>query len=122
MTHLLRDADIALYLEEMLGDGDMRAVPVALRSVADAVGGMNALSEKTGVSRSTIYRAVSDKGNARLDTLAAILAAFGLRLSVRRAGGGKKRGGTLAEFFANSPLRESGPKLKRSHKLRRSEA
>ena len=74
--HLRNDAEIALYIEEMLADGDARAVPVALRTVADALGGMSALAEKTGLSRETLYRTLSDKGNPRLDTLAAILAAF----------------------------------------------
>lgn len=67
----------------MLEDGDARAVPVALRTVADAVGGMAALAERTGLSRETLYRTLSERGNPRLDTLAAILAAFNLRLSVQ---------------------------------------
>ena len=67
----------------MLADGDARAVPVALRTVADAVGGMTALADRTGLSRETLYRTLSERGNPRLDTLAAILAAFGLRLSVQ---------------------------------------
>jgi probable addiction module antidote protein len=67
----------------MLADGDARAVPVALRTVADAVGGMAELAEKTGLSRETLYRTLSERGNPRLDTLATILAAFGLRLSVQ---------------------------------------
>jgi probable addiction module antidote protein len=67
----------------MLADGDARAVPVALRTVADAVGGMSVLAERTGLSRETLYRTLSERGNPRLDTLAAILAAFDLRLSVR---------------------------------------
>jgi len=53
--------------------------------VADAVGGMGALAEKTGLSRETLYRTLSENGNPRLDTLGAILAAFGLRLSVQPA-------------------------------------
>jgi len=44
---------------------------------------MGALADKTGLSRETLYRTLSNKGNPRLDTLAAILAAFGLRLSVQ---------------------------------------
>lgn len=40
--------EIAEYLDAMLADGDERAVPVALRIVADAGGGMTALAEKTG--------------------------------------------------------------------------
>ncbi len=81
-SYLRTRADIAAYLEAMLADGDARVVPVALRTVADAVGGMAALAEKTGLSREALYRTLSDKGNPRLDTLAAILSAFGLRLSV----------------------------------------
>ena len=47
----LRNAvEIAAYIEAMLKDGDPRAVPIALRTVADAVGGMVVLAEKTGLS------------------------------------------------------------------------
>jgi probable addiction module antidote protein len=81
--HLKSEAEIAEYLEAVLADGDARVVPVALRTVADAVGGMAALAEKTGLSRETLYRTLSEKGNPRLDTLTTILAAFGLRLSVQ---------------------------------------
>lgn len=80
--YLRTDADIAGYLEAMLEDGEARIVPVALRTVADAVGGMAKLAERTGLSRETLYRTLSDKGNPRLDTLAAILSVFGLRLAV----------------------------------------
>ena len=69
----------------MLEDGDARAVPVALRTVVDAVGGMSALAHKTGFSRETLYRTLSERGNPRLDTLAVILAVFGLRLTVQPA-------------------------------------
>lgn len=67
----------------MLEDGDARAVPIALRTVAEALGGMTALAERTGLSRETLYRTLSKDGNPRLDTLAALLDAFGLRLTVR---------------------------------------
>lgn len=80
--YLQGDDDIAGYLEVMLEDGDARLVPIALRTVADAVGGMTQLAERTGLSRETLYRTLSDKGNPRLDTLGAILSAFGLRLAV----------------------------------------
>jgi DNA-binding phage protein len=56
---------------------------MALRTVVDALGGMAKLAEKTGLSRETLYRTLSSNGNPRLDTLAAILAAFGLTLSVQ---------------------------------------
>ena len=53
--------------------------------MVDAVGGMAALADKTGLSRETLYRTLSKGGNPRLDTLAVILAAFGLRLTVQPA-------------------------------------
>ena len=93
--HLRNDKDIAGYIEAMLEDGDPRAIPIALRTVADAVGGMAPLADKTGLSRETLYRTLSEKGNPRLDTLSAILAAFGLRLSVQpsKPAAGTRRGG-----------------------------
>ena len=84
--HLRSEGEIAAYIEAMLEDGDARAVPIALRTVAEAVGGMAALARKTGLSRETLYRTLSTRGNPRLDTLAAILAAFGLRLAVQAKG------------------------------------
>ena len=83
--HLRSEAEVAAYIEAMLEDGDARVVPIALRTVVDAVGGMAALADKTGLSRETLYRTLSVRGNPRLDTLAVILAAFGLRLTVQPA-------------------------------------
>ena len=85
--YLRSDAEVAAYIEAMLEDGDPRAVPIALRTVVDAAGGMAALAQKTGLSRETLYRTLSKRGNPRLGTLAVILAAFGLRLTVRTRGG-----------------------------------
>ncbi|MGA8203823.1 MAG: addiction module antidote protein [Woeseiaceae bacterium] len=81
--HLESEVEIGAYIEAMLSEGDPRAMPVALRTVAEAAGGIAALAEKTGLSRETLYRTLSRKGNPRLDTLVSILAAYGLRLSVR---------------------------------------
>jgi len=84
-AYLRDEKDIASYLEAILEDGDPRAVPVALRTLADAVGGMAALAKRTGLSRETLYRTLSERGNPRLNTLAAVLRAFGLRLAVAPA-------------------------------------
>jgi probable addiction module antidote protein len=91
-ARLLRSkAEIAAYVEAVLEDGDTRAIPVALRTVAEAGGGMAALANKTKLSRETLYRTLSDRGNPRLDTLTAILAAYGMRLSVRSAAKSRTR-------------------------------
>ena len=76
----LTSDDVPGFLAEALADGDHRALPLALRAVADVVG-MTELAARTGLNRETLYRTLSAKGNPRLDTLGAILAAFGLRLT-----------------------------------------
>jgi probable addiction module antidote protein len=80
--HLRNEDEIAAYLEAILEDGDPRAMPIALRTIADALGGLAPLAERTGLSRETLYRTLSEKGNPRYDTLTSILDAFGLRVSV----------------------------------------
>ena len=78
---LLQPNDLPAFFADALSDGDYRALPIALRTAADVLG-MTELARRTGLSRETLYRTLSVKGNPRLDTLAAILSAFGLRLSV----------------------------------------
>ena len=62
--HLRDESEIAAYIEAMLEEGKAQVVPVALRAVADAVGGMAALAERTGLSRETLYRTLSDQGES----------------------------------------------------------
>lgn len=80
------DAERAAYLEALLEDGDARVITLGLRDLAESVGGMAVIAERTGLSRETLYRTLSARGNPRLDTLAALLHALGLRLSVTPAG------------------------------------
>ena len=78
----LQADDIPGYLAEVIHDGDTRALPLALRTAADVLG-MAELARRTGLNRETLYRTLSERGNPRLDTLATILEAFGLRLAVQ---------------------------------------
>ncbi|EQD33074.1 Addiction module antidote protein, partial [mine drainage metagenome] len=80
-ARFLRADDLAGFLAEAVADGDHRALPLALRTAADVLG-MAELARRTGLSRETLYRTLSAKGNPRLDTLGAILGAFGLRLTL----------------------------------------
>lgn len=80
---ILRDPEsAAVYLEEMLQDGDMEQFTMALKHVAEAQGGVSGISRKTRLNRETLYRTLSKKGNPQLDTLTKILAAMKLRLSI----------------------------------------
>jgi probable addiction module antidote protein len=55
---------------------------LALRSVAEAYGGLGVVAAQAGVSRESLYRALSPKGNPTLKTLIAVFKTVGLRLSV----------------------------------------
>ncbi len=79
-----------LYLETALAeyhqDGDPTAFLLALRDVVNAQGGMTALANRMNVNRQRLDKALSIKGNPRLDTLDLVLRALGFRLSVASAG------------------------------------
>ena len=87
VKELRRDREFAVeYLKgalESLADPDDRAVGlIMLRAVAEAYGGLGAIAAKAGISRESLYRTLSPKGNPTLKTLIAILNTLGLRLSV----------------------------------------
>ena len=81
---LLKDPKVAaMYLEEILLDGNIEMFTAALKDVADArVGSITALSKETHLNREQLYKTLSKKGNPRLETLTKILHAMGLRISV----------------------------------------
>src|SRR6266481_3506399 len=83
----LRNPDEAVhYLNACLEDEDPRVFLMALRDVAGAQGGIRALARNTHLNRESLYRTLSKSGNPSLDSLAAVLRALGLRLSVQSAG------------------------------------
>ena len=71
----------AEYLNAAAEDEDVRVYVSALRNVAEAHG-LAAVAEAAGIPRESLYRALSPKGNPRLSTLAAILKAAKLKLTV----------------------------------------
>ena len=84
---LRRDPEFAFeYLKgalESLTDPEDRGVGlVMLRAFAEAYGGLGAVAAKAGISRESLYRSLSPKGNPTLKTLIAILNNLDLRLSV----------------------------------------
>lgn len=68
---------------EELDDPEHRAVGLlALRDVAEAYGGLATVAREAGITRESLYRALSPSGNPTLKTLLAVLHAVGMRLSV----------------------------------------
>ncbi len=81
----LKDSEFAAeYLNASLEDSDEGSEErflMALRHVAKAHG-MTNISEKSGMARQAMYRALSEVGNPELSTLKALLNAMGLKLAV----------------------------------------
>ena len=75
------DGSIRGFLEDILGSGDAKVIAAGLGDVARARG-MTELAAKAGLSRESLYRALSEDGNPRLDTLMKVLAALGVKLTV----------------------------------------
>ncbi len=72
----------AAYLNAILRDGDQSELLLALRYAAEAFGGVSKIARKTGLNGASLYRALSPKGNPRLENLTGVLKAMGMRLSV----------------------------------------
>lgn len=87
VAELRADRELALeYLKAAMlaleNPDDRGACLLALRTVAEAYGGLGAVAAEAGISRELLYRALSPKGNPTLKTLLAVLRAVGMRLSV----------------------------------------
>lgn len=87
VAELRADRELAVaYLKaamESLDNPEDRAAGLlALRTVAEAYGGLGAVATEAGISRESLYRALSPKGNPTLKTILAVLNAVGMRLSV----------------------------------------
>ena len=73
--------DIAAYLDAALEDGDPNLVKAALGDIARAKG-MTEIAAAAGLGRANLYKALSPEGNPEFATVARVLKALGLRLSV----------------------------------------
>jgi len=87
IEELRADRELAVeYLKaamQSLDDPDNRAEGlIALRTIAEAYGGLASVARGAGISREALYRSLSPTGNPTLKTLLAVLSAVGMRLSV----------------------------------------
>lgn len=81
-AHLRDEVDIAAFLDAAADGGTAADIARALGHVARARS-VSELARKTGLSREALYRALSEDGNPRLDTLMRVVEAMGVRLSFR---------------------------------------
>ena len=82
--HLDTPEAAAAYLRVAFEGGDPHLVAAAIGDVARAKG-MSKLAREIGMSRESLYRARSPKGNPELTTTIKVLKALGLRLEAKPA-------------------------------------
>ena len=74
-------ADIAAYLDAVLEDGDPELLKAALGDIARAKG-MTEIAQAAGLGRANLDEALSPEGSPEFVSVARVLKALGLRLSV----------------------------------------
>lgn len=69
---------LRVAFEELDLEGGEVSFLAALRQIVEARGGMAEIAEKAGLSRESLYRALSPKGNPTLKTMCKVVHATGL--------------------------------------------
>ena len=82
MTLNRRMAYLQVALEEFDQDGDTEHLMLALRNVAEARGGVPELARQVKMGKTSLYKALSEKGNPTLSTVGTILHGLGYRLAI----------------------------------------
>jgi probable addiction module antidote protein len=83
-AHLRSDEEIAAYMEAALEEGDTAFIAYALGVVARAKG-MTQVAQDAGLSRESLYKALSLEGNPSFDTILRVMKALNLELHITQA-------------------------------------
>ncbi|MEA2756252.1 MAG: hypothetical protein QOJ54_2541 [Aliidongia sp.] len=81
-VHLKTDADVEAYLDAVLEDGDPALLAAVLGDIARAKG-MTEVAHAAGLTRASLYKALSPDANPKLGTIMKVLGALGIKLQVR---------------------------------------
>jgi len=83
-SEILRDPDVASeYLNEAIASGDHSELLMALRNLAEAQpDGITGLAERAEMSRTSLYKLLSENGNPKLDSFIKVLHALQLKFSI----------------------------------------
>jgi probable addiction module antidote protein len=79
--HLETAEDIAAYLEAVFEDGDPALINYALGTIARSEG-MTEVAKATGLTRASLYKALSADGNPEFATVIKVIQALGFKLTV----------------------------------------
>ena len=77
---------IAEYLNTVLEEGDNSDVVTAIGHIAKAIG-MTKIAEETGLSRPSLYKALSDGSKPQFETIMKVLKAIGGQIKIYPIGG-----------------------------------
>lgn len=80
VEHLGVEEAQAAYLDAAMEEGDPAVITAALGDIARARG-MSDMARATGLSRESLYKALSQGGNPEFATVLKVMKALGLRLS-----------------------------------------
>lgn len=90
IADLLRSPEeVADYLQEVLESGDRDAFNLALGHAARALG-MSRVAERSGLSRESLYKALSAEAKPRFDTIARVLEAMDMKITISIGGSGNR--------------------------------
>ena len=73
---------VAEYLNAVLEDGTSEEVVVAIGHIAKAVG-MTKIAEETGMSRPSLYKALSEGAKPQFETIVKVLRALGGQIQIK---------------------------------------
>ncbi len=82
--YLDNDEMIKEYLNTVLEEGDSNDIVTALGHIAKALG-MSKIAEETGLSRPSLYKALSDGAKPQFETILKVLRAVGGNLNLKTA-------------------------------------
>lgn len=80
-AYLKTKEDVAAYLEAAFEEGDVALIAHALGVVARAEG-MTEVAKQAGLTRASLYKALSGEGNPEFSTVLKVVQALGLKIRV----------------------------------------
>ena len=83
-SEILRDPDVASeYLNEAIASNNPAELLMALRNIAEAQpDGISGLAERADMSRTSLYKLLSENGNPKLDSFLKVIHALRLKFII----------------------------------------
>ena len=82
--YLDNDEMVQEYLNEILAEGDSKEIVIALGHIAKAIG-MSKIAEQTGLSRPSLYKALSENAKPQFETILKVIRAIGSSIKLNTA-------------------------------------